>query len=327
LPLLDIRGLRTQFFLREGILKAVDGVSFGVENEETVCLVGESGCGKSVLSLCVLRLIQEPPGKIVSGQIFLDGLDLLKLPTDQMRKFRGKELGMIFQDPMTSLNPVLTVGFQISEVFRLHQNLDRTEAWNRAIEMLKVVGIPSPEKRVGEYPHQLSGGMRQRAMIAMALSCHPKLLIADEPTTALDVTIQAQVLDLMIKIKKESRTSILLITHDLGVVAEMADRVIVMYAGKVVESAPVRPLFRDPLHPYTQGLLASIPRVDQAKSKGKARESLREITGVVPNLINLPQGCAFAPRCPQSKTICREQDPPSKAMADNRTVRCWLFHE
>ena len=252
MPVLQVKDLKAYFFLKQGILKAADGVSFDVRKGETLCLVGESGCGKSVTALCILRLIQEPPGKIVSGQIILNRTDILKIPMDRMSKIRGREISMIFQDPTTSLNPVLTVGYQISESFRLHQGMNRAEAWNRSIEMLKLVGIPSAEKRVGEYPHQLSGGMRQRVMIAMSLSCNPRLLIADEPTTALDVTIQAQVLDLMKKLKANIMASIVFITHDLGVVAEVADRVIVMYAGKIVETAAVINLYKDPLHPYTR---------------------------------------------------------------------------
>jgi len=324
-PVLQINNLKAYFFLKHGVLKAVDGVSFEVNRGETLCLVGESGCGKSVTALCIFRLIQEPPGKIISGKIFLNGIDILNMSMDQMIGIRGREIAMIFQDPMTSLNPVLTVGYQISESFRLHQNLNKAEAWKRSIEMLKFVGIPSPEKRVHEYPHELSGGMRQRAMIAMALSCNPKLLIADEPTTALDVTIQAQVLDLMKKLKSDFMASIVLITHDLGVVAEMADRVIVMYAGKIVETAPVINLYKNPLHPYTQGLLGSVPRVDQAKDKNGRRRPLREIEGLVPNPINLPAGCAFAPRCSKAMTRCREITPKLKSMEDGRTVSCWLF--
>lgn len=324
-PILQVKDLKAYFYLKEGILKAVDGVSFDVNKGETLCLVGESGCGKSVSALCIFRLIQEPPGRIVSGEILMDGTDILKISMDRMVKIRGRDIAMIFQDPMTSLNPVLTIGYQISESLRLHQGLNTAEAWNRSIEMLKLVGIPSPDKRVGEYPHELSGGMRQRAMIAMALSCNPKLLIADEPTTALDVTIQAQVLDLMKKLKADLMASIVFITHDLGVVAEIADRVIVMYAGKIVETATVKNLFKDPLHPYTQGLLESVPRVDQAKDKHGRRKPLREIDGVVPNPINLPAGCAFAPRCSKVVSMCREKTPPLKQMGHERSVSCWLL--
>jgi oligopeptide transport system ATP-binding protein len=325
MPVLQIKDLKAYFFLKQGVLKAVDGVSFDVKKGETLCLVGESGCGKSVTALCIFRLIQEPPGKIVSGEIILNGADILKVSIDRMSRIRGREIAMIFQDPMTSLNPVLTIGYQISESFRLHQGLNRAGAWNRSIEMLKFVGIPSPEKRAGEYPHELSGGMRQRVMIAMALSCNPKLLIADEPTTALDVTIQAQVLDLMKKLKADLMASIVLITHDLGVVAEIADRVIVMYAGKIVETASVINLYKDPLHPYTQGLLGSVPRVDQAKDKNGRRKPLREIEGVVPNPINLPAGCAFAPRCSKAVSVCRERTPLLKQLGNGRSVSCWLL--
>lgn len=324
-PILQVKNLQVSFFIKENVLKAVDDVSFEVRKKETLCLVGESGCGKSVTALSVLRLIQEPPGKIVSGQVLMDGTDILKLSMDRMRKIRGRDIAMIFQDPTTSLNPVLTTGYQISEPFRLHKGQNKAEAWKRSIEMLKLVGIPSPRKRVGEYAHELSGGMRQRAMIAMALSCNPKLLIADEPTTALDVTIQAQVLDLMKKLKADSMTSIIFITHDLGVVAEMADRVAVMYAGRIVETAEVSGLFKKPMHPYTQGLLESIPRVDQVKDRHGRRKPLREIEGVVPNMINLPNGCAFAPRCSKVFSVCRERAPHLKQLDKERSVRCWLY--
>jgi oligopeptide/dipeptide ABC transporter ATP-binding protein len=327
MPLLEIRDLKTYFSLKEGLLKAVDGVSFQMREGETLGLVGESGCGKSVLALSILRLIQDPPGKIFSGEILFDGTNLLDLSPRQMRAVRGKEISMIFQDPMTSLNPVLTIGYQISESFRLHQALTRHQAWNNSIEMLGFVGIPSPNKRVFEYPHQLSGGMRQRALAAMALSCKPKLIIADEPTTALDVTIQAQVLDLINNIKENYKTSILLITHDLGIVAEMAERIIVMYAGKIVENATTKDLFKYPLHPYTQGLLRSIPRIDVDRGNVPSSKFLPEIPGNVPNPIHLPDGCTFAPRCAQAVSICRKEMPDLKDTGSTHSVRCWLYHQ
>lgn len=324
--LIDIRDLKTYFFLKEGILKAVDGVSLTVYKGEALGLVGESGCGKSVTALSILRLVQDPPGKIVSGKILFEEMDILDIPIKQMRRIRGKQISMIFQDPMTSLNPVLTAGYQIVESFRLHQGFRKRDAWARTIEMLRIVGIPAPANRAHEYPHELSGGMRQRAMIAMALSCNPKLLIADEPTTALDVTIQAQVLELIRKIKEDFNTSVLLITHDLAVVAEMVDRVIVMYAGKIVEEAPVKDLFKIPLHPYTQGLLESVPRIDRVKRGKNIKEPLPEIPGLVPNLINLPKGCAFSPRCSKAMPICREQSPSMSLLEGHHSVSCWLFN-
>jgi oligopeptide transport system ATP-binding protein len=319
---LEVKGLVTQFTTDDGTIRAVDNVSFYVDEEETLGIVGESGCGKSVTSLSVMRLVPSPPGKIVAGEILLEGESLLGKNADEMRKIRGNRMAMIFQEPMTSLNPVYTIGDQISEAVQLHQRVDKREALQRAVEMLRLVGIPLPERRVKEYPHQLSGGMRQRVMIAMALSCNPKLLIADEPTTALDVTIQAQILELMKQMKKEFHTAIMLITHDLGVVAEMTDRVIVMYAGKVVEEAKTLDLFREPLHPYTQGLLASIPRLDQ-----EAHSELHVIEGVVPNLLHLPTGCSFAPRCPHAMDICRQKEPVLAEVSDGRKVSCWLHAE
>ncbi|MGC8486729.1 MAG: ABC transporter ATP-binding protein [Clostridia bacterium] len=319
---LEVKGLVTQFTTDDGVLRAVDNVSFYVDEEETLGIVGESGCGKSVTSLSVMRLVPSPPGKIVSGEILLEGESLLGKSPDEMRKIRGNRMAMIFQEPMTSLNPVYTIGDQIAEAVQLHQKMDRREATQRAVEMLRLVGIPLPERRVKEYPHQLSGGMRQRVMIAMALSCNPKLLIADEPTTALDVTIQAQILELMKDLKTEFHTAIMLITHDLGVVAEMTDRVIVMYAGKVVEEAKTLDLFREPLHPYTQGLLASIPRLDQ-----EAHSELHVIEGVVPNLLHLPAGCSFAPRCPHAMDVCHQKEPVLAEVSDGRKVSCWLHAE
>lgn len=318
--LLEVDGLTTTFRTKAGEVKAVDGVSFNVRKGETLGIVGESGSGKSVSSLSIMQLIPNPPGKIIAGQVLFDKQDLLKMPPAAMRKIRGQSISMIFQEPMTSLNPVLTVGYQISEVIRLHMGLSKKDALDRAVRMLKLVGIPSPERRVHEYPHMLSGGMRQRVMIAMALSCNPKLLIADEPTTALDVTIQAQILELMRKLRHDIGMSIILITHDLGVVAEMCDRVAVMYAGRILEEALVNHLFEDPLHPYTQGLLRSIPRI------GDTRVKLHVIEGTVPNLHSLPLGCRFAPRCSRAFDVCIKELPELKLMPDGRRVACWLFH-
>ena len=322
--LLDIRGLRTQFFTDDGLARAVDGVSYSLEKGETVGVVGESGCGKSVTALSVLRLIPDPPGKIVAGEIMFEGANLLQLSSSDMRRIRGNDISMIFQEPMTSLNPVFTIGNQITEAVRLHQGLNKKEALAKAVEALKLVGIPVPERRVHEYPHQLSGGMRQRAMIAMALSCNPKVLIADEPTTALDVTIEAQILDLMRTLQEELGTAIIMITHDLGVIAEMARKVVVMYAGKVVEQAPVERIFASANHPYTQGLLQSLPRVDKDASGAKQR--LQEIPGIVPSLLNLPAGCKFASRCPSVMPQCKEQEPPLEQVASNHYSACWLNH-
>ena len=322
--LLDIRGLRTQFFTDDGLARAVDGVSYSLEKGETVGVVGESGCGKSVTALSVLRLIPDPPGKIVDGEIIFEGTNLLELSSADMRRIRGNDISMIFQEPMTSLNPVFTIGNQITEAVRLHQGLNKKDALDKAVEALKLVGIPVPERRVHEYPHQLSGGMRQRAMIAMALSCNPKVLIADEPTTALDVTIEAQILDLMRTLQDELGTAIIMITHDLGVIAEMARKVVVMYAGKVVEQAPVERIFASPNHPYTQGLLQSLPRVDKDASGAKQR--LQEIPGIVPSLLNLPAGCKFASRCPSVMPQCKEQEPPLEQVAGDHFSACWLNH-
>ncbi len=320
-PLLDVQGLKTHFFSDDGVSPAVDGVDFHVYRGETLGLVGESGCGKSVTALSILRLIPDPPGRIVSGRILFENRNLLDLAPEEMRRIRGNRISMIFQEPMTSLNPVYTIGDQISEALILHQHHSPRAALTRATEMLKRVGIPAPERRVNEYPHQLSGGMRQRAMIAMALSCNPALLIADEPTTALDVTIQAQILDLMGALKAELDTAIILITHDLGVIAETAARVVVMYAGKVVEEASAVGIFETPLHPYTAGLLASIPRIDQRQAR---KQRLKEIKGVVPIPSQLPAGCAFHPRCPRVMAICSRQAPELKRTADGHRVRCWL---
>jgi len=320
--LLQIKGLKTHFFTDDGVSPAVDGVDYEVRKGETLGVVGESGCGKSVTALSIMRLIPDPPGKIIAGDIVFEGQNLLALSNEEMRRIRGNKISMIFQEPMTSLNPVYTIGNQISEALRLHQGLSKKDAHDRSIDMLQLVGIPLPERRVNEHPHQLSGGMRQRAMIAMALSCNPSLLIADEPTTALDVTIQAQILDLMVSLKADLDTAIILITHDLGVVAESAARVVVMYAGKVVEEADVYNIFEHPLHPYTEGLLESIPRIDHSTQK-KAR--LTEIQGVVPIPSQLPTGCHFHPRCPKVMDVCRHENPELKEEKADHRVRCWLY--
>jgi peptide/nickel transport system ATP-binding protein/oligopeptide transport system ATP-binding protein len=326
MTLLKIRDLRTYFFTEDGVGRAVDGVTFNIQPEKTLGLVGESGCGKSVTALSIMRLIQTPPGRIVSGEILFNRngelLDLVKLNRKGrlMRSIRGNELAMIFQEPMTSLNPVFTIGRQIMEAITLHQKLSKKEAKDKALEMLRAVGIPSPEQRINEYPHQLSGGMRQRAMIAMALSCNPALLIADEPTTALDVTIQAQVLKLMNVLRREYRSSILFITHDLGVIAHMADDVAVMYLGKIVEFAPVRDIFRGHRHPYTQGLMNSIPSL-LSKSKGQ----LIPIEGTVPGPFDTSSGCGFGPRCRYTMDNCSSQAPPLKEVVPGHWVACWKY--
>lgn len=320
--MLEVNDLRTYFYTQEGVVPAVDGVSFNIEEGETLCVVGESGCGKSVTAMSILKLIPIPPGKYVSGEILFNEENLLEKDEGEMRKIRGNDIAMIFQEPMTSLNPVYTVGNQIAETIILHQGLKKNEANEKAVEMLRKVGIPSPEKRVKEYPHQLSGGMRQRVMIAMALSCNPKLLIADEPTTALDVTIQAQILHLMRNLKKEFNSSILFITHDLGVVAEMADKVIVMYAGKIVEQGRVEDIFNDPHHPYTVGLLKSIPKLT-----GKRKEELHVIKGNVPTFYDLPEGCKFNTRCNYVKDRCLAEEPKLAPLGHpDRKVACWLVH-
>ncbi|HET7876958.1 MAG TPA: ABC transporter ATP-binding protein [Methylomirabilota bacterium] len=321
--LLDVRNLKTYFFTDEGIVRAVDGVDLHIDKGETLGVVGESGCGKSVTALSIMKLIPQPPGKIVEGEIIYSGTNLVDLPPNKMRRIRGKEISMVFQEPMTSLNPVFTVGEQIAEALRLHEGLGRREAMDRTVEMLKLVHIPNAERRVKEYPHQLSGGMRQRVMIAMALSCNPKLLIADEPTTALDVTIQAQILELLNELKAKLRMAIMLITHDMGVIAETAQRVVVMYAAKVAEEASVGELFKEPLHPYTQGLLRSIPRIDLAATQ---RRRLETIAGTVPSLKgDIPPGCRFAPRCPFVKSVCTEKDPVLKEVKPGHKVACWLY--
>ncbi|MFM2106071.1 MAG: hypothetical protein RL338_1103 [Chloroflexota bacterium] len=314
--LLEIHGLRTHFFTRDGVVKAVDGVSFEIRHGQTLGVVGESGCGKSITALSVMRLI-ERPGRTVAGQALLNGRDLLALSEEDVRGIRGNAISMIFQEPMTSLNPVFTIGDQIAEAVQLHLKLDRSAAWDRAVDMLTQVGIADAKRRASEYPHQLSGGMRQRVMIAMALSTNPDLLIADEPTTALDVTIQAQILELMKELRERNRMAIMLITHDLGVIAEMCDDVVVMYSGKVVERADVATIFERPHHPYTKGLLASIPRL------GERRERLEVIQGVVPNPLNLPTGCHFKRRCPSAMTVCNVA-PPLRRTEAGHLSRCWL---
>ncbi len=322
--LLEVNNLKTYFDTDDGTVKAVDGVSFHIDRGETLAVVGESGSGKSVTSLSIMRLIAQPPGRIAEGEILFEGEDLVKKSEAQMRKIRGNDISMIFQEPMTSLNPVYTVGDQIAEAIVLHQNKKRRQAMKLATEMLDLVGIPEPGKRVHEYPHQMSGGMRQRVMIAMALSCGPKLLVADEPTTALDVTIQAQILDLMRKLQKEIGMSILFITHDLGVVAEIADRVVVMYAGRAVEEADVETIYAEPQMPYTLGLLNSIPRVDKAAEE---QERLQAIPGNVPNPLYLPAGCSFHPRCRFAIDECKEAVPPLENTGGGHMVRCIRWND
>jgi peptide/nickel transport system ATP-binding protein/oligopeptide transport system ATP-binding protein len=317
--LLEIKDLKTYFFTEDGISKAVDGVDLEIYSQETLGIVGESGCGKSITARSVMRLIPEPPGRIVNGQIFFKGRDLLKLKETEMRDVRGNCISMIFQEPMISLNPVFTIGNQISEPLITHKKISKKKALLESIEMLKKVGIPTPEKRVNEYPHELSGGMRQRAMIAMALSCNPELLIADEPTTALDVTIQAQVLDLMKDLKEKYSMSIIIITHDLGVIAEMCDRVAVMYAGNIIEYTDVTTLFSNPKHPYTLGLLKSLPRTD------KEVKRLQTIPGNVPSSYNFPKGCKFHNRCPLRDERCLKEEPVIKEIEKNHKVRCWNY--
>ena len=317
--LLDVRGLRTYFRVMDGLVKAVDGVDFSLKRGETLGLVGESGCGKSVTALSILQLIDMPPGEIAGGEIWFDGRDLLQLPMDQMRHVRGAEIAMIFQEPMTSLNPVFTIGYQISEAIILHQHVGKKEAWARAIEALTSVGVSVPERRVKQYPHEMSGGMRQRVMIAMALSCNPKLLVADEPTTALDVTIQAQILELIKEIQAKTGTALLLITHDLAVVAETVQNVAVMYAGRIVEAGSVNDVLLSPKHPYTQGLLNSIPALHK-----RGRE-LNVIKGVVPNPFRMPPGCKFEPRCPYAWDRCRQAEPTLvRVPVGTSTARCFL---
>ncbi len=317
--LLEVKGLKTQFFTQDGIVNAVNGISYTLNDGETLAIVGESGSGKSVSVLSVMRLIPSPPGKIVAGEVIFEGQDLLQLSESEMRRVRGNRIAMVFQDPMTSLNPVLTIFQQIGEALQLHLGMNKAQAHKRAVELLELVGIPGAENRLHDYPHQFSGGMRQRVMIAMGLSCNPRLLIADEPTTALDVTIQAQIVELVKRLKKEIGMSVIWITHDLGVVAGIAERVIVMYAGGIVEEAEVHELYGNPLHPYTLGLLQSIPRMDR-----KRKERLDPIEGLPPDLINLPPGCPFAPRCKYRIDRCTEERPELREVAPGHKIACWV---
>jgi peptide/nickel transport system ATP-binding protein/oligopeptide transport system ATP-binding protein len=319
---LEITDLRTHFDTERGIVRAVDGVDIKAVSGQTLGVVGESGCGKTVLALSIMRLVPSPPGRIVGGSVLLNGRELLGLSADDMRRVRGREISMIFQEPMTSLNPVFRIGEQIAEVMRLHQNLTRREAFDCSVEMLRKVGISSPETRVKDYPHQMSGGMRQRVMIAIALACRPRLMLADEPTTALDVTIQAQMLDLIGRLQSETGTSVILITHDLGVIAEATRDVVVMYAGRIVERSPTRELFSAPLHPYTVGLMGSIPGLSGPTGRNAL---LRVIPGTVPSLCNLPAGCRFQDRCPDVFSICRENEPVLKENSTGHAVRCWKY--
>nr|WP_191276124.1 ABC transporter ATP-binding protein [Neobacillus kokaensis] len=318
-PILEVKGLKTHFSTKRGVSKAVDGIDFTLHKGETLGIVGESGCGKSMTSLSILRLIPSPPGKIAGGQILFKGKDLVTLSENEMREIRGNEISMIFQEPMTSLNPVIPVGEQIAEALRLHQKLGRKAAWDKAVEMLKLVGIPSPEKRAKQEPFQLSGGMRQRVMIAMALACTPEVLIADEPTTALDVTIQAQILELIKDLQSKLGMGVIMITHDLGVVAETCDTVAVMYAGNIIEHAPTDKIFEHPKHPYTQGLLDSLPKIHEDQ------EELRTIEGSVPSPYHFPAGCRFASRCPFQQPICHEKQPELLEQKDGVKVRCWMY--
>jgi peptide/nickel transport system ATP-binding protein len=320
---LEVENLQTCFYTRNGLVRAVDGVSFALKRGETLAIVGESGCGKSVTALSLMRLVDEPPGRIVGGSVTLDGVSLLTLDAAAMRAIRGNHISMICQEPMTSLNPVMSIGRQIGESLILHQNLNRKASRARAVEMLRLVGMPEPDQRAKDYPHQLSGGMRQRAMIAMALACNPKVLIADEPTSALDVTIQAQILELTTRLQRELGTAMILITHDLGIVAENAERIIVMYAGRKVEEATVDDLFAMPLHPYTLGLMRSIPRLALMRGEAKAVERLQEIPGMVPPLSDLPPGCAFAPRCAFADALCRDKSPPYAEKQPGHWAACW----
>jgi len=316
--LLRVKDLRTHFFTEEGVVRAVDGVSYDLEEGETLGLVGESGCGKSVSALSLLRLIPNPPGKIVGGEVWFDGQDILKADEDEIRHIRGNRIAMVFQEPMTSLNPVLTIGRQITEALELHLKMDKHASSRRAAELLEMVGIPEAAARLNDYPHQFSGGMRQRVMIAMALSCNPKLLLADEPTTALDVTIQAQILEIMARLSKELGTAVIIITHNLGVVARYADRVNVMYAGRIVETASAKELYSNPRHPYTLGLLRSVPRLDEIR-----KDKLEPIEGVPPDLVNLPRGCPFYPRCRFHVEKCLEESPPLLMVGERHFSACW----
>ncbi len=318
-PLLEIKNLKTWFYTPDGIVKAVNGVSYTLNEGEALGLVGESGCGKSVTAMSIMRLIPTPPGRIVEGEVWFDGKDLLKLNDEGIRRVRGNEIAMIFQDPMTSLNPVLTIGRQIGEAVELHKGMSRDQARKRTVELLELVGIPSARSRIDDYPHQFSGGMRQRVMISMALSCDPKLLIADEPTTALDVTIQAQILELIKRLRTELGMAVILITHDLGVVAGVADKINVMYAGYIVESAPVEELFAKPRMPYTLGLLRSIPRIDEP-----SREKLIPIEGLPPDLVDAPKGCPFVPRCTYKVDRCVDENPSLEPVEPGHTIACWV---
>jgi len=317
--LLQVKDLCTHFFTDEGVVRAVDGISYDIQEGETMGLVGESGCGKSVSALSILRLIPSPPGKIVGGEVWFDGDDLMKVDEEEIRHIRGNRIAMIFQEPMTSLNPVLTIGRQITEALELHLKLNRSAANRRAVELLEMVGIPEAHTRLDDYPHQFSGGMRQRVMIAMALSCNPQLLLADEPTTALDVTIQAQILEIMARLSREFGTSVIIITHNLGVVARYADRVNVMYAGKIVESASAGEMYGRPRHPYTLGLLLSVPRLDEAR-----RDKLIPIEGVPPDLANVPPGCSFYPRCSYRLDRCQQEEPPLMLVDEKHYAACWV---
>ncbi len=320
-PLLEIKGLKTFFYTKRGIAKALDDVDLQLEAGDTLGIAGESGCGKTVLALSIMRLVPSPPGKIVAGKIIFNGADLLLLKPQEIRSVRGREISMVFQEPMTSLNPVFSIGDQVAEVLRVHNQISKQDLRDRVVELLQQVGIPSPRDRLKDYPHQLSGGMRQRVMIATALACRPKLMLADEPTTALDVTIQAQILDLIDRMKEETGTSVIMVTHDLGVIAETAQKIAVMYAGKVVEYAPVEQIFSTPLHPYSIGLLESIPRIDiQSRTK-----LLKPIFGQVPSLYDLPPGCVFQERCSHTMRVCCEEMPPLKSMRPNHLVRCWKY--
>jgi oligopeptide/dipeptide ABC transporter ATP-binding protein len=321
-PLLDVRNLEVHFSMFAGIFKAVDGVSFSVEKGETLGIVGESGCGKTVTALSILRLIPEPPGRIKGGTIYFKQANLLETSRGELRKIRGNKISMIFQEPMTALNPVLTLGRQIAETLRLHRGLNKKESWSESVELLRRVGIPSPETRAGDYPHQMSGGMRQRAMIAMAIACEPELLVADEPTTALDVTIQAQILDLIQELKEEMGMAVLLITHNFGIIAETAKRTAVMYGGKIVEEADTGSLLESPLHPYTRGLLRCLPRI--GAKPPKRRQRLYEISGIVPQLKEDSRGCAFFPRCPVAKEACRREDPDFIEVEKGHHLRCFV---
>jgi peptide/nickel transport system ATP-binding protein len=322
-PVLEVNALKTYFFTRSGAVKAVDGVSFSLARGETLAIVGESGCGKSVTALSLMRLIPDPPGRIVGGSIRLDTIDVLALGDDEMRAMRGRDISMIFQEPMTSLNPVMTIGRQIGEVLKLHQTLTKSELQRKVVELLSLVRIPEAAQRARQYPHQLSGGMRQRVMIAIALACNPKVLIADEPTTALDVTVQAQILELIVDLQKKLGTAVILITHDLGLVAQTAQRVIVMYAGRKVEEAKVEALFASPQHQYTRGLMASLPRLGLLRGETAATNRLQEIPGMVPPLTNLPPGCAFAPRCPRADERCAAENPPYEEKTAGHWAACW----